>query len=59
MENLNLHDLEVIKESLSYSRKRIEEYQEHPSYEFKQQQLERINNVANKVSGLIQEQKKA
>jgi hypothetical protein len=53
MEKLNLHDLEVIKESLTYSRKGIDEYQEHQNYEIKQQQLDRINNVATKVSGII------
>ena len=52
-EELSLNDLEVIKESLTYSRKRIDEYQHHPDYEFKQQQLVRINNVATKVANLI------
>jgi hypothetical protein len=57
-EELSLSDLDVIKESLNYSRKNIEEYQHHPSYEFKQEQLARINNVAAKVSNIIKAKKK-
>lgn len=56
---LSLSDLDIIKESLNYSRKRIEEYQDHPSYEFKQQQLARITNVATKVANLIKAGKQA
>ena len=58
-EELSLGDLEIIKESLNYSRKRIEEYQDYPSYEFKQQQLTRIINVATKIANIIKTQKLA
>jgi len=51
-EQLSLNDLDVILESLSYSKQRIADYQHHPSYEFKQQQLERINRTILKVREL-------
>jgi hypothetical protein len=54
---LTIEDLNVIKESLKYSKQRIEDYQEHPSYEIKQQKLAPINEVALKVSELIRAKK--
>ena len=56
-EELSLSDLDIIRESLSYSRKRIDEYQDHPTYEFKHEQLARINNVATKVENIIKARK--
>lgn len=56
-QELSLSDLNVIKESLKYSKQRIEDYQEHPSYEFKQQQLAPINEVALKISELLKAKK--
>lgn len=56
-EELSSNDLDIIEESLLNSRKRIEEYQDYPTYEFKQQQLERINKVATKISSLIKARK--
>jgi len=55
--DLSLSDLNVIKESLKYSKQRIEDYQEHPTYEIKQQKLAPINEVALKVSELIKAKK--
>ena len=49
IEGLNARDLEVILESLSYSKQRIEEYRDHPSSAFKKQQVERIEKVMAKV----------
>jgi hypothetical protein len=45
-----LNDLDIIKESLKFSKQRVEDYQDHPSYEFKQQQLAAIIEVAQKVA---------
>jgi hypothetical protein len=41
-EDLTTGDFEVILESLSYSKQRIEDYPDHPSYEFKRQQVEQV-----------------
>jgi hypothetical protein len=57
MQELSIAELDVIKESLQYSRKHIDEYKDYPSYEFKQEQLKRINDVAEKVSAIIKEKK--
>lgn len=46
---LTLDDFKVILESLKYSKQRIEDYRDHPSYEFKRQQVERVAKVMEKV----------
>jgi len=46
---LTLDDFKVILESLEYSKQRIEDYKDHPSYEFKRQQVERVAKVMEKV----------
>lgn len=51
-EELDAHDLDVILESLQYSKQRIADYPDHPSYEFKQQQLAPIEETMGKVRTL-------
>jgi len=57
MEALTSKDLIVIKESLEYTRHKFENYQEFPSYEFKQQRLNDVNETLNKIQKLIIEEK--
>ena len=49
IEELSKEDLALIEESLKYTRKNFEEYQRYPSYEFKQQQLKRVNDTLAKI----------
>ena len=51
-DELTTGDFEVILESLRYSKQRIEDYRDHPSYEFKRQQVERVEKVMEKVRAL-------
>lgn len=46
---LTKEDLKFIEESLLYTRKRFEEYQSYPDYEFKQQRLKQVNDVLEKI----------
>jgi len=52
MDDLTADDLGVILESLNRSLQRIRCYQDHPSYEFKQGGLERLENVKRKIMAL-------
>jgi len=49
---LTLGDFQVILESLQYSKQRIEDYRDHPSHEFKRQQVERVEKVMEKVRAI-------
>ena len=49
---LDSNDYDVIIESLKYYRMNIENYDKYPSYEFKQQQLARVDSVASKIRAL-------
>lgn len=49
---LSKSDINVILESLKYSKMHIENYQSYPSYEYKQQQLARIEEVIQKLRDL-------
>lgn len=51
-EQLNDNDFDVILESLKYYKLNIENYSGYPSYEFKQQQLQRADSVITKVKAL-------
>lgn len=51
-EQLDIRDLNVILESLRYSKQRIADYPDHPSYQFKQQQLAPIEETMRKVRAL-------
>lgn len=55
--NLSIQDLDKIIESLSYSKKAIEESTIHPTYEFKKERLNEIDEVLNKIRAMKKEQK--
>lgn len=57
MTELTIGDLDFILKSLEYTRKNFEEYQHHPSYEFKQRQLKTVNDVMEKVRAIKKELK--
>lgn len=57
MAELTIEDLDFILESLKYTRKSFEEYQEYPSYEFKQDRLKTVNDVMEKVRAVKKELK--
>lgn len=48
-QQLDAKDVRVILESLKYSLQRIEDYPDHPSYEFKQQQLRPLQETMQKL----------
>ncbi|WDE11851.1 hypothetical protein [Thalassomonas haliotis] len=51
MNSLNLKDeeLELVKEALGYYKDKIINYSDYPDYEFKQKQLERVDNLLEKL----------
>lgn len=49
---LTTDDIDVIMESLKYSKRAIEDYQNHPTHEFKRNQLERIETALTKLRSL-------
>jgi wobble nucleotide-excising tRNase len=53
-EQLNDSDFDVILSSLKHYKTNIQNYSEYPSYEFKQQQLERVDNAMRKIKALSQ-----
>ncbi len=54
MESLTVQDLDVILESLKHTRHKFENY-EYPTYEYKQQRINEINEVITKVGNLKKE----
>ncbi len=50
-------DLDIILDSLKYSKLNIENNQFHPSYQYKLDRLSEINNVVDKVRELKKELK--
>lgn len=46
---LNKSDINFILESLNYTKLKFEGYDKYPSYEFKQQRNNDVNNVIEKV----------
>lgn len=48
-------DLDVILNSLGHYKMNIENYDRYPSYEFKLQQLERVETATRKVKALRRE----
>ena len=54
-EQLNEVDFNLILQSLKHYKMNIENYDKYPSYEFKQQQLERVETAVRKVKALRQQ----
>lgn len=52
---LSVGDIDVIVESLGHTLYRYENYDKHPSYEFKQQQVKKVNDTLEKVRLLKKE----
>lgn len=52
---LTNEDIEIILESLNYSKKAKVDHQNHTSYEFNQNQLNRLESVIAKVRNLRDE----
>ena len=55
MENelqLSNEDLDFILESLKYTKQNFKDYQNYPSYEYKQSRLKIVNELINKVNSL-------
>jgi hypothetical protein len=46
-------ELEMILESLEYSKRKFEEYDKYPSKEFKQERINQINLLISKIKSLI------
>lgn len=42
-------DLELILESLKYTKIKFEDYEKYPSYDYKQERINEINEVIGKV----------
>lgn len=56
MSELTIAELELIKSSLAYTKKNISDSPDQ-SYQFKREQLERIDKVVEKVSAIIKNKK--
>lgn len=52
---LTLEDLQLIKESLQYTKLKFEDYQNYPSTEFKNEEVKRVQDVLLKVSNLLKQ----
>tara|TARA_R110002051_G_scaffold325756_1_gene430875 strand:+ start:5520 stop:5678 length:159 start_codon:yes stop_codon:yes gene_type:complete len=50
---LNKKDLQFILESLQYTKLKFENYEQYPSYEFKQGRINDVNEVIVKVKELL------
>tara|TARA_Y100000588_G_C13966598_1_gene801091 strand:+ start:520 stop:696 length:177 start_codon:yes stop_codon:yes gene_type:complete len=46
---LTITDLDVILESLAYSKKAYTEYQDYPSNDFRQKQIDKVEQVEMKI----------
>jgi hypothetical protein len=55
---LSLADLQLIKESLLYTKLKFEDYANYPSQDFKQKRIEEASAVLARVNELIKEVKK-
>jgi hypothetical protein len=51
-QELKAEDIDLILESLKYHKDRVENYKDYPSYEFKQQQMRRVESVIAKMRDL-------
>lgn len=49
---LSIQELEIILESLTYTKKTFEDYDKYPSYEFKIKRINEINDLISKVKSL-------
>jgi hypothetical protein len=57
MENkLTNEDLDFILESLKYTKRNFRESQDHPNHEFKQSQLKRVDELADKIRAIKKNQ---
>ena len=56
-DKLTLPELEMIRESLKYTKRSFQDYGYYPSYEFKQQRLNEVDVVRQKISQMIKETK--
>jgi hypothetical protein len=54
---LTVADCNFILESLTYTEKAFREYEQYPSYEFKQWRIETCRDVRNKIQKLKKELK--
>lgn len=53
--DLTSEDLNLILESLQYTRNTFEDYQKYPSNEFKVKRIEQVNEVISKIKKLKSE----
>jgi membrane-bound lytic murein transglycosylase MltF len=54
---LTQQDLEFILESLKYTKLKFEDYQQYPSYEYKQGRVKEVQDVMSKVKDILRETK--
>lgn len=52
---LTKQDLELILESLKYTKLKFEDYEKYPSYEYKQERINEVNEVVGKIEALKRE----
>lgn len=51
--DLTEHDWKMILESLKYTKKRFEEYDEYPDIKFKKERVDEVDQLIKKISSLI------
>lgn len=49
---LDIKDLELILESLKYTKLKFQDYTKYPSQDFKQKRIDEVNAVIDKVKAL-------
>ena len=53
--DLSAEDWQLILESLKYAKVHFEQYQGHPSSDFKNEKIEKVNNLIQKIRGIRKE----
>ena len=51
--SLSIEDLNIIKDSLLYTKLKFEDYQDYPSLEFKNERIQTVIEVIKKVDLLL------
>lgn len=59
MHELTDGELDIVLESLKWSRYKLQEYTQYPSYEYKQQRIKEVSDVETKVHGIRRARKEA
>lgn len=51
-QTLTKEELDILIESLGYKKREIQDHQRHPSYEFKQSELKKVEDLTDKIRAI-------